>query len=38
VWRSFGLTFDYQHTTLSSNVPLTGYTNDAVTLGASYKY
>jgi hypothetical protein len=38
VWRSFGLTFDYQHTTLSSNVPQTGYTNDAVTLGASYKY
>jgi hypothetical protein len=38
VWRSFGLTFDYQHTQLSSNVPLAGFTNDAVTVGISYKY
>lgn len=38
VWRSFGLTFDYQHTTLSSNVPQASYTNDAATVGVSYKY
>jgi hypothetical protein len=38
VWRSFGITCDYQHTALSSNVPLTGFTNDVFTLGVSYKY
>lgn len=38
VWRSFGITLDFQHTQLSSNVPLAGFTNDAMTLGVSYKY
>jgi hypothetical protein len=38
VWRSLGLTFDYQHTALVSNVPLAGFSNDAVSLGVSYKY
>jgi hypothetical protein len=38
VWRSFGLTLDYQHTQLSSNVPQTGFSNDVLSLGASYKY
>src|SRR5579863_1462203 len=38
VWRSFGITLDVQHTQLSSNVPLAGFTNDVMTLGVSYKY
>lgn len=38
VWRSFGITCDYQHTALTSNVPLQGFTNDVLTLGVSYKY
>jgi hypothetical protein len=38
VWRSFGITLDFQHTQLSSNAPLAGFTNDAMTLGISYKY
>jgi hypothetical protein len=38
VWRSFGLTFDYQHIQLSSNVPLQSFTRDVVTIGGTYKY
>lgn len=38
MWRSFGLTFDYQHLSLDSSVPLQGFTRDAVTLGVTYKY
>ena len=38
VWRNFGLTFDYQHIELSSNVAFQGFSRDVVTLGATYKY
>jgi hypothetical protein len=38
VWRNFALTFDYQHTELSSNVAFQGFSRDVVTLGATYKY
>jgi hypothetical protein len=38
VWQNFGLTFDYQHVQLSSNVPLQSFTRDVVTLGGTYKY
>jgi hypothetical protein len=38
VWQNFGLTFDYQHVQVSSNVPLQSVTRDVVTLGATYKY
>jgi len=38
VWRNFGLTFDYQHVALSSNVPLQDFTRDVVTVGGTYRY
>lgn len=38
VWQSFGLTLDYQHLALNSNVPDQGFTRDIVTFGVSYKY
>jgi len=38
VWQNFGLTLDYQHIQLSSNVPLQGFTRDVVMLGGTYKY
>lgn len=38
VWRNFGVTLDYQHIDLASNVPLQGFTRDVVTLGLTYKY
>jgi hypothetical protein len=45
VWQNFGLTLDYQHVALTSNVPFqgflltpTGFTRDVVTLGGTYKY
>jgi hypothetical protein len=38
VWRNFGLTLDYQHVALNSNVPDQGFSRDIVTLGVSYKY
>jgi hypothetical protein len=38
VWRNFGVTLDYQHIDLASNVPLQGFTRDVVTVGLTYKY
>jgi hypothetical protein len=38
VWQSFGLTLDYQHLALNSNVPDQGFSRDIVTFGVSYKY
>ena len=38
VWQNFGLTFDYQHVALSSNVPLQSFTRDVVTVGGTYRY
>jgi hypothetical protein len=45
VWQNFGLTLDYQHVALTSNVPFQGpfltptaFTRDVVTLGGTYKY
>lgn len=36
--RNIGLTADYQHTQLSSNVALQGFTRDVVTVGLTFKY
>jgi hypothetical protein len=38
VWRRLGLSLDYQHLALNSNVPDQGFSRDIVTLGLSYKY
>jgi hypothetical protein len=38
VWHNFGLTLDYQHVELSSNVPLQSFTRDVVTVGGTYRY
>jgi hypothetical protein len=38
VWQNFGLTLDYQHIQLNSNVPLQSFTRDVATLGGTYKY
>ena len=38
IWRNFGLSLDYQHLALNSNVPDQGFSRDIVTLGVSYKY
>jgi Putative beta-barrel porin 2 len=38
IWQSFGLSLDYQHLALNSNVPDQGFTRDVVTFGISYKY
>ena len=38
IWRSLGLSLDYQHLALNSNVPDQGFSRDIVTLGLSYKY
>ncbi|MGD9614944.1 MAG: outer membrane beta-barrel protein [Alphaproteobacteria bacterium] len=38
IWRSFGLSLDYQHLALNSNVPDQGFSRDIVTFGISYKY
>jgi hypothetical protein len=38
IWRNVGVTLDYQHVDLSSNVALQSFTRDVVTLGVSYKY
>jgi hypothetical protein len=36
--RNVGLTLDYQHTELSSNVANQGFTRDVVTVGATWRY
>jgi hypothetical protein len=38
IWQSFGLSLDYQHLALNSNVPDQGFSRDIVTFGISYKY
>jgi hypothetical protein len=38
IWRSFGLSLDYQHLALNSNVPNQDFSRDIVTFGVSYKY
>jgi hypothetical protein len=38
VWQNFGVTLDFQHIQLNSNVPLQGFTRDVVMLGGTYKY
>ncbi len=38
IWQSFGLSLDYQHLALNSNIPDQGFTRDVVTFGISYKY
>ena len=37
-WRTVGLTLDYQHVELGSNVALQSFSRDVVTLGVTYKY
>jgi len=38
VWRSFGLTLDYQHVGTISNAAFASFSRDIVTVGVSYKY
>jgi hypothetical protein len=38
IWQNLGLSLDYQHLALSSNVPDQGFSREIVTLGVSYKY
>jgi hypothetical protein len=38
VWQNFGLSLDYQHLALDSNVPNQGFSREVVTVGVSYKY
>jgi len=38
IWQSFGLSLDYQHLAMNSNVPDRGFSRDVVTFGVSYKY
>lgn len=38
VWQRFGITLDYQHLELASNVPRAGFSRDVITIGLSYKY
>jgi hypothetical protein len=38
IWQNFGLSLDYQHLALNSNVPDQGFSRDIVTFGISYKY
>lgn len=38
VWRSFGVSFDYQHLDSLSNVPLQSFSRDVVTLSGTYRY
>jgi len=38
VWQNFGLTLDYQHVQLNSNVPLQSFTRDVVSVGGNYRY
>jgi len=37
-WRSVGLTLDYQHVQLTSNVAFQSFSRDVITFGATYKY
>lgn len=36
--RNVGLTLDFQHYDMTSNVPLQGFTRDVITLGATWRY
>jgi hypothetical protein len=36
--QNLGITLDFQHITLSSNIPLQSFDRDVITLGATYKY
>ena len=38
IWQNLGLSLDYQHLALNSNVPDQGFSRDIVTFGFSYKY
>lgn len=38
VWRSLGLTLDYQHVGTISNASFASFSRDVVTVGVSYKY
>jgi hypothetical protein len=38
IWRTLGLTLDYQHLELTSNAALQGFSRDVVTVGALYRY
>lgn len=38
VWQNFGISLDYQHLALSSNVTDQGFAREIVTVGLSYKY
>jgi hypothetical protein len=38
VWQNVAMTLDYQHTRLTSNLPLTAFFRDVVTVGVSYRY
>ncbi len=38
IWRNFGLSLDYQHVELTSNVPAASFSRDVVTIGGTYKY
>jgi hypothetical protein len=38
VWQNMGITLDFQHIDLASNIPLQSFNRDVVTLGVTYKY
>ena len=38
IWRNLGLVIDYQFTKLDSNLPLSSYSRNVITLALSYKY
>ena len=38
VWQNMGLTLDYQHMRVTSNLPLAAFSRDVVTVGVSYRY
>ena len=38
VWRNLGLVIDYQFTKVDSDLPLSSYTRNVITLALSYKY
>jgi hypothetical protein len=37
-YRDFGIALEYKYTTLNSNIPFGSYTQNIITLGATYKY
>lgn len=38
IWRNIGLTLDYQHLELSSNIPFQSFSRNVITIGGTYKF